>query len=404
MNAIVRAPFVSSSREVFGTLVRSIPLSLRRAMVPFLVSRMLIVLLFVGLPLLEAGLATHWGSRDTMSLRLSPGAVADGFARVAIGNDSAFYYQIASNGYEQRAFDTSKAANWAFFPLHPLLWRAAAAVTGEWIWSGVVVANVLSLLALCFLWELARRLAESERIADNTVLFASFWPSAYFMMLPHTEALFLVLVTASFLASLSRRPWTASIIGGFAGAARANGIFLAPAMVVGRWLRGERRVTDLANLIPMGVGLAIFMAYLWAITGNPLAFKDIQVAWGRAFHFPWEALLNVINRPLKIAYPWNPVLLHFGTTMLAICSVVTCWRKGWRELAVFTALTVLAPLSTGTLMSMTRYVGAAPGVFLALSVWAEDRPRFGQLWLAVSVVCMTVLCILFTLHIDIGGA
>jgi hypothetical protein len=404
MNAIVRSSFASSARDVLEFLGRSLPLSLRRAIVPFLVSRMLIVLLFTGIPLLEAGLASHWGASDTMSLRLSPGAVADGFARVAIGNDSAFYYEIASKGYEHRPFDTSKAANWAFFPLHPLLWRAAAAVTGEWVWSGVIVANMLALGALCLLWELARRLTDSERTADNTVLFASFWPSAYFLMLPHTEALFLVLVTASLLASLSRRPWVASIIGGLAGAARANGIFVAPAMLVGRWLRGERRIMDLASLLPIGMGLAIFMAYLWAITGNPLAFKDIQVTWGRTFHFPWEALMNVINRPLKIAYPWNPVLIHFGATVLALCSIVTCWRKGWTELAVFTALTLLAPLSTGTLMSMTRYIGSAPGVFLALAVWAERRPQFGQLWLAVSVASMTLLCILFTLHIDIGGA
>ena len=404
MNTIVRAPSLSSSREALASLIGAIPLGLKRAFLPFLVSRMLIVLVFAGIPLLEAGIAAHWGVSDGMSLRLSPAAVSEGFARVAIGNDSAFYYDIASRGYEHRSFDTSKAANWAFFPLHPLLWRAAAAVTGEWIWSGVIVANVLALIALSLLWELASRLAESQRVADNAVLFASFWPSAYFMMLPHTESLFLLLVTASLLASLSRRPWLGSIIGGFAGAARVNGVFLAPAMIAGRWLRGERRWIDLVSLFPIGLGLAIYMAYLWAITGNSLAFKDIQVAWGRSFHFPWEALLNFINRPLKIAFPWNPVLLHFGTTVLALCSVVTCWRKGWRELAVFTGLTVLAPLSTGTLISMTRYVGAAPGVFLALGVWAERRPQFGQLWLATSVVCMTILCILFTLHNSIGGA
>jgi hypothetical protein len=368
------------------------------------VSRVLVVLIFTGVPLLEKGLAIGWGSSDRMSLRLSPTALAEGFARVAIGNDSAFYHGIATDGYEQRPFDASRAANWAFFPLHPLLWRVAAAITGEWLWSGVALANLCAFIALCLLWSLANRLANSERIADNAVLFASFWPSTYFMMLPHTEALFLLLVTASLLASLSRRPWLASIIGGFASAARANGIFLAPAMLVGRWLRGERRVMDMAKLLPMGVGLAIFMAYLWAITGNPLAFKDIQVTWGRSFHFPWEALMDVINRPLKIAYPWNPVLIHFGTTVLALCSIVTCWRKGWRELAVFTALTLLAPLSTGTLTSMTRYIGSAPGVFLALGVWAERRPQFGQLWLAVSVACMTLLCVLFTLHINIGGA
>lgn len=158
------------------------------------------------------------------------------------------------------------------------------------------------------------------------------------------------------------------------------------------------------RLAPIAGGLIAYMAYLWAITGSPLAFKDIQIAWGRELTPPWSSLLYYLNHPTKIARPWNLEILNFLTAIIAIASVVTYWRKGWRDLAVFTALTLLAPLSTGTLMSMTRYLSVAPGLFLALAVWAEDRPRLGQMLLGSLGVALAIMCILFALDANIAGA
>jgi hypothetical protein len=279
----------------------------------------------------------------------------------------------------------------------------AGAFTGEWLWSGIVLSNLLGLVGLSLLWELVRRITESETHADDAVLFAAFWPSSYFMALPHTESLFLVTVTLSFLAVSSRRWWLAGFAGMLAGAARLNGLFLAPALWM-EWRNGERRWRDLAKLVPIGLGLVGFMVLLWTITGNPLAFKDIQAAWGREFTAPWVAILDYLSRPLKIVTPWNPRLLHFAVTLLAIASIVTCWRRGWRGLAIFTGLTLLAPLSTGTLMSMTRYLGVAPGIFLAMSVWSAQSRRFGQMLLALSGIAMTLLCTALAAGINIGGA
>jgi hypothetical protein len=90
--------------------------------------------------------------------------------------------------------------------------------------------------------------------------------------------------------------------------------------------------------------------------------------------------------------------------VLALCSAVTCWKRGWRELAVFTLLTLLAPLLTGTLTSMTRYAGVAPGVYMALALWSEKHPRFGPIWMAVSAMSLALLATLFALGINVGGA
>lgn len=346
-------------------------------------SRLLILIILAAVPAFTRIPAKQWERDSRTTIKLSGRQLADAIRGVAIVHDANWYWTIAHDGYEKRPFDTSRQANWAFFPLHPLLWRGAAAVTGEWVWSGVLIANLSFLFALALLWRLALNLTDSARLADSAVVFACFWPTTYFMSLPHTESLFFALVCASILAGSYRSWGIAGALGAFASAARFNGIFLAPALAA-RWLSGERRWRDLLAFTPVAGGLIAYMAYLCLITGNPLAFKDIQVAWGRELTAPWSALLHYLNHPRQIVRPWNPEILNFSAAVLAIASIVTCWRKGWRDLAVFTSLTLLAPLSTGTLMSMTRYLSVAPGLFLALAVdgalatlrtGAHGRPR-----------------------------
>lgn len=397
------AAIAPNRRSPLRRAADAIPACVRRALVPFLLSRLIIVLILTAVPLLARVPIESWGKDDNITIKVSGRTVSDGLGRVAISNDAAWYHSIAHDGYERRPFDTSKQANWAFFPLHPLLWKSAAAVTGEWVWSGIILSNLLFLAGLSLLWQLMRRLADSERLADQATLFAAFWPTSYFALLPHTEALFFALVTASFLAALTQRWWLAGLLGFFAGATRLNGLFLAPAFFM-RWLKGERRYTDLLKLAPIAGGLVAFMLYLWMATGNPLAFKDIQVAWGRELHAPWFALLDYLHRPLRIITPWNLKLLHFSATVLALCSAITCWKRGWRGLAVFTVLTLLAPLLTGTLISMTRYIGVAPGVYVAIALWSEKHPRSGQIWMAASAMSLALLTTLFALGINVGGA
>lgn len=379
------------------------PLALKRVLGPFLISRALIVLILTATPLVAQVPLTQWNNSDTVSVKLSREAIAAGLRNVALVNDAGWYYTIAHDGYEKRPFDATRQANWAFFPLHPLLWRGASHLSGEWLWSGVLLSNACFFVALALLWQLARTLTESERLADQATIFASFWPASYFSMLPHTEALFFALTCLSALAAARGRWGVLGIAGGFASATRFNGLFLAP-MAFMDWLKGDRRPRDLLKIAPVVAGAVAYMAYLWAITGNPFAFKDVQAAWGRELTMPWNALWDYLVRPHKLAVSWNPRLLHFGITILGICSIVTCWKKGWRGLAVFTALTLLAPMATGTLTSMTRYAGVAPGVYLALAVWSERSPRFGQICTATFAVALALLCVMLGLGINIAGA
>ncbi|KJV31668.1 hypothetical protein [Luteibacter yeojuensis] len=385
------------------TWVEIIPIALRRALAPFLLSRFAIAMLLALAPALASRPVDAWNRDDGTALRLSAPALRDGVARVAIANDAAWYFSIARDGYDERPFDTTRQANWAFFPLHPLLWRAAAAITGEWVWSGIAMANMLFLMALCMLWHLVREHTEQDAVADTAVLFACIWPSSYFMSLPHTEAIFLLLVATSLLASALRAFGVAGIATALASATRFNGLFLVPSLGLA-WWRGDRRAADLVWLAVAATGTAAFAIYLWRATGNPFAFKDIQAAWGRHVTTPWAAIVDYAGHPAKVAVAWNPRLLHFMSTMLGIASIVTCWRRGWHQIAIFTGLTLLAPLATGTLTSITRYLGVAPGLYIALAMWAHERPRLGQALLVACSMCLALMCALFAAGFNMASA
>jgi hypothetical protein len=41
---------------------------------------------------------------------------------------------------------------------------------------------------------------------------------------------------------------------------------------------------------------------------------------------------------------------------------------------------------------------------MALALWSEKHPRFGQIWMAVSAMALALLATLFALGINVGGA
>src|SRR5690606_18317434 len=68
--------------------------------------------------------------------------------RLVTQGDAGWYHGIATDGYAQRPFDDSRQENWAFFPLHPLLWRGVSAIIGDSTAATLLWSNLLALLAL----------------------------------------------------------------------------------------------------------------------------------------------------------------------------------------------------------------------------------------------------------------
>ena len=318
--------------------------------------------------------------------------------------DASWYATIAEHGYDAGPFDASAQHNWAFFPLQPLLWRAASTVTGEFALTGIALANLCFLIALVVVHRLTLALDFAPRAADRAVLALALFPVSYFFALPWTESLFLLLSASCFLAAMRERWWFAGVLAALASVTRLNGLFLLAALAILLWQARERvpRVAWLSLALAPLAFLA-FAAHLHAVTGDALAFVHIQGAFARPAHPTREAIEGAIRRWDWIIEGWNFRWLNAGA-MLA-CAVAAAWFAWRRRLAcaVFLALGLAAPLGTATVMSGARYaIGLFPFA-IALGAWTKHRYVELALWTA-SAALLALMSACYALGMNFAGA
>jgi hypothetical protein len=235
-------------------------------------------------------------------------------------------------------------------------------------------------------------------------LCLALFPTSYFFSLPWTESLFLGLLATALLAIAQRRWATLAGVAALASGTRAVGVLLAP---LGWWAARQDPDTRFVQrwLLPaLGTGgLLVFMAVLWAKTGNALAFSDIQVTWGRDGGSLTKHFSRWLSDPLLLAEAWNVRWINNAALLLALAGAVWLWRQGQRALAVFVFIYVLIPWSTGTLMSMGRYVVACVPVFAAVAGWLSTPPRL-LAWLLGSACLLAAMSAAFALGATFAGA
>jgi hypothetical protein len=318
--------------------------------------------------------------------------------------DASWYATIAEHGYDAGPFDASAQHNWAFFPLQPLVWRAASTVTGEFALTGIALANLCFLIALIVVHRVTLALDFAPPTADRAVLALALFPVSYFFALPWTESLFLLLSASCFLAALRERWWLAGVLAALASITRLNGLFLLAALAILLWQARDRvpRATWLAPLLAP-LAFAGFAAHLHAVTGDALAFVHIQGAFARPAHPTFEAIEWAIRRWDWIIEGWNFRWLN-GAAMLAgiVAAVWLAWKRRL-ACAAFLALGLAAPLGTATVMSGARYaIGLFPFA-IALGAWTQNRYVELALWTA-SAALLALMSACYALGINFAGA
>ena len=119
--------------------------------------------------------------------------------------------------------------------LLPALSRGSASIVNALIhqpvWSAFIVAGIASLFVGPLMYRLVRH-DETPDVALRSAWFLLIFPTAYFLHIGYTEALFMALVLGSFLAARTERWWLAGLIGGLAALTRINGLVLLLALPV----------------------------------------------------------------------------------------------------------------------------------------------------------------------------
>lgn len=321
--------------------------------------------------------------------------------------DAQWYQQIARDGYNPRG-ETEEPKNIAFYPLYPLLiW-----VSGGSGWAALFWSNVFSCGAAVLLYNLCIFLGKSFW-KKNEAEQAAFWATVLFMVQPmavfflagYTEGLFLFTVMAAVLAAWKDRPVLTGIAIGCAMITKVQGIILLPVVALAlREVRPDKRWKQKDLWILLGIiGFVCWIGYLWFLTGDPLSGFGVQQHFGagRPTGFNplplWEAVTH-----LDTWHSYRNSRYDVAVTLVTLFLLLLGWKKLPGSLRLYSALMVLIPLSSWSLMSLGRYMMLIFPVSLLLGGWIERRPTLQVFMLYSSILLCSLFAVLYTHHNWVG--
>ncbi len=304
-----------------------------------------------------------------------------GLATAMCQYDCFWYARLATDGYGSDSLfaNYNDIPNYAFFPLYPLLLRAATMLSGmSPYFSGVLLSSALF---MGFIVLSAAYLKRTRTLTDPVlwVLFAVLFPFGFVFSATYSESLFAVLIVAALALLQQRRVLAASMVTALLFATRPTGIIMLPLIVIDRGLhlwRGRHRTDRVAllgeTLLPIAIaplGLSLYMLAQYIGLGDALAFNHVQVLWERTWVGPFAMVAQGLG-----SGDWARLLSPKGLqseayfaswALLGLAAAgVMIWRRRYSE-AWLCAACILLPLSTG-LHSMPRFVANNPFFLFAV--------------------------------------
>ena len=285
--------------------------------------------------------------------------------------DALWYLRLATAGY--RPDDQSAA----FYPLYPIAVRVASWLPGIGpLGAALIVANLACLGGLLMLHALTR-LELGTRAARRTVLFAALFPTAFFLLAPYGESLFLLLTVSAFWFARRDRWALAALAGAGAALTRSAGVLLIAALAVEgfrQWRDGRPLVPRLCAAAAVGVGPLLYFGY-WQISFSDFwAPLNAQRSWQREAFFPVEAFRDAVVFAGRYQTWWMMDVVVVVIAIAAIC--VAAWKVPLTY-TVYAGLSVLLPMTftfaNRPLISVPRYFVVVFPISWGLAVAAERR-------------------------------
>ncbi len=289
--------------------------------------------------------------------------------------DANHYLELAEHGYTTSG---QAAFNIAFLPLFPWAIRVVAMVVRNYLAAGLIVSFCSSIVASYFLYHLVRE-ELSETAARGSVLALNVFPTAYFLIAPYTEALFLALTFSSLYLARVGRIRAAAVLGALCTATKVNAIVLWPTLILlaHRRSHGNRWSPRILWLLIVPSGLLLYLGINYELFGDPLHFLAVQREhWFHSFRWPWRAVIDLGTAPFKGApSPQRVVIFDLGAAFIFVAAISCLWSLARLPFAYsFQGLaTVVILLATSWNISLGRYVYSVVPMFFFLGAISQSR-------------------------------
>lgn len=321
--------------------------------------------------------------------------------------DGAWYYRIIRDGYPTvipaAVTYEMPEARAAFFPVYPMLVRAADAVLpGGDVAAGVFVNFVLGAVAVVLVGIIARELF-GERVGYRAMLLMAFFPGSMALSLTYSEATLIVLAAACLLMLLREQWLAAGLLAAVATATRPNGLALVAACAVAAAvaIRDDRRWGALVAPLLAPIGFIAFQLYLLDRTGEWAWFRVQTQAWDEGTSFGFTAIKNTVEAIIRpLASPTDIITAVSVAVMIALLVMMYKRRLPWPMVAYVIVVFALMILPS-TVTARPRFLFTAFPVFISVAAWWPEE--HDEAWGLVIALCTAGLVTLTGLYGVLGA-
>jgi hypothetical protein len=332
----MRSPVRESDARVEVTRDRVVALfPFRQVVLPFLISRAL----SDGLIVVMARVA----GRDVLH---------GGFATW----DGRWYGAIATHGYWIPRMARHQSP-WAFFPLFPAAMRAIASFGVSASVSGIALNHVAFLVGLAGLYRLAGR-HTSSRGGSLAVWAAALAPFAFVFSTVYPSAIFFAASVWAFSLVEEHHDLAGGCCAALAVLDRPNGIVVVIALCL---LIRCNPMRMMRVAVPSIAGLAAWMLYNLARTGDALWFYRAKAAWREV------DVIGFLN-----GQGGANVTIHVLLALTSVAVVVAAGRRIPRSWFLFSVLYLTPSLALG-MVGLGRYGAEIFPPFIAAGQLLERR-------------------------------
>ncbi len=313
--------------------------------------------------------------------------------------DGGWYYGLALHGYPLKA----SAAD-VFYPLFPMLLSVGKFLHTDIVLFGVLLNVLLASIAAIFLYLIARDHFADQSMAKQSLWWFLFFPTAFFLLMLYTEALFCALTFAAFYFARTRRWWAACICLAFVTATRLPGLAVAFAVAVeylasrryGRRVRLDRQAWWFA-LAPLGfVGYA---AFLYVRYHDPLMMLHAYSfgAWPYQHFDPniFDALWAQAKSILGNLHGFQEPLMAPLMWVVAVALTLYGAKKLPVSYTCYSLISLYIMVINRNFISVNRYLLPLFPMYLALTHFTKQKRVPNGLVLGLSGALMGFWLVLF---------
>lgn len=294
--------------------------------------------------------------------------------------DSPWYIGIAKDGYHAEPLfidvDGRRRADYAFFPLYPLLMAALGGLLGDVLIAGIIISNIALIIAAFYLYRLVQTLSDAAT-AQRSVKYLFLFPLAFIFSAVLTESLFLALIVISFYYATQKNWLFVGIFGFFAALTRPFGALIFLPLLFEYFRTNYKSKTiglNMLYLVLIPLGFLLFLGFVYYLTGDPLAYSNNQeVGWGQRLSNPAEVMFRALTSPDKV---WG-FTLHFGGlfTLAFLILLTVFYKKIGVSYWFLGMLLIIVPLSGGlaSVASLPRYILSVFPIYIIFGKLASDR-------------------------------